>query len=151
VWSVTRASDPLSGLIAMPLARGCIGLLSERDCTAGLRRRKGHPRVAPRHRAPFQQLAQAIRTDLGAALAWTTLTVSNGALEGMTTTGEATRSRACDLPATWTWPANGFEQLREKTAQTEANTEGNEHGTVDDVSVLHARLLPAEALRPLRR
>jgi hypothetical protein len=93
-------TDPPPGLIAIPLAMGHIGLLSARDCTAGLRRGTWNRRVAPRHRAPFQQLAQAIRTDLSAVLAWMTLPVGNGALEGMTTTGEATRSRACGPSAT---------------------------------------------------
>jgi len=137
-------------MIAMPLAEGGIHLRSERDFTAGIRRRKWGRRVAPRQRAAFQQLAQPIRTDLDAPLAWTPLRIRNDVPEGMTTTGETIRYRACGPSTTCTCAANWFEKLHDETAQTEANTEGNEHGTVDDVRALHTRSLHSGALRLLR-
>jgi hypothetical protein len=66
-------------MVALPLAEGGIHLRSERDFTAGTRRRKWGRRVAPHHRAAFQQLAQPIRTDLDALLAWTPLRIRNDA------------------------------------------------------------------------
>jgi len=66
---VTRKSDPASGRMAVPLATGRIRRASEPDSPAGIRRVWAHRRVVLLHRAPLQQLAQAVWTDLDAILA----------------------------------------------------------------------------------
>jgi len=63
--------------------------------------RASHSRLAP-----FQTLAQTIRTHQEGILAWTTLRVTNGALEGMNNKVKAISHRAFGFRTTWTYIAN---------------------------------------------
>ena len=72
--------------------------------TAHLRQwlwRASHSRLAP-----MKALAQTVRTHLDGILAWTTLRVTNGALEGMNNKVKAISHRAFGFRTTWTYIAN---------------------------------------------
>jgi len=63
--------------------------------------RASHSRLAP-----FKKLANTIRTHRDGILAWTTLRVTNGALEGMNNKVKAISHRAFGFRTTWTYIAN---------------------------------------------
>ncbi len=60
--------------------------------------RASHSRLAP-----FVKLAQTLRVHLDGILAWTTLRVTNGALEGMSSKAKAISHRAFGFRTTWTY------------------------------------------------
>jgi len=55
---------------------------------------------------PFQKLARTLRAHLAGILVWTTLRVSNGALEGMNNKVKIISHRAYGYRTTWTYIAN---------------------------------------------
>ena len=63
--------------------------------------RASHSRLAP-----MKELAKTIRSHLNGILAWTTLRVTNGALEGMNNKVKAISHRAFGFRTTWTYIAN---------------------------------------------
>jgi transposase len=63
-------------------------------------------RASHRRLAPFTKLAKTIRAHRDGILAWTTLRVTNGALEGMNNKVKAISHRAFGFRTTWTYIAN---------------------------------------------